>query len=428
MGFIKKVLHAPRDVIRAVRENCGAALYRRMVFRKTIASIRERGAARVVFLVMEPAMWKYASFHDELKKSRLFEPLVVSAMNPGTCPTEESLLAAQKRIGEFCERNGYRFVEGYDSVAKKWIDLKSLKPDLVFYAQPYRGAVYDAWYPWKMSYALPCFVPYSLSVNGNPVTTRLSSCAWRIFLPSRFHVSDAIRRGAAHGYNAVSCGYPFEEKLLGVSADEAAAAWPPEKTGCRKRIIWAPHHSVGTRAANCYTSSAFCEICSFMKELAVKYRSQVSIAFKPHPVLRSRLEELWGREKTDEYYRFWEELDNTFVADGEYAALFAASDAMIHDCGSFTAEYLYTGRPVLYVFRHDRRATENEFGRRALRAHYQSLGSEKIERFVTEVVLGGTDPLRAERERFAQECLDREGGAPSARMVSEIVKGLGLKG
>jgi CDP-glycerol glycerophosphotransferase (TagB/SpsB family) len=107
-----------------------------------------------------------------------------------------------------------------------------------------------------------------------------------------------------------------------------------------------------------------------MKELAVKYRSQVSIAFKPHPVLRSRLEELWGREKTDEYYRFWEELDNTFVADGEYAALFAASDAMIHDCGSFTAEYLYTGKPVLYVFRHDRRATENEFGRRALRAHY----------------------------------------------------------
>lgn len=426
MGCVRKILHIPRDAIRAVRETCGSAWYRRTVFPRVAKRIRAAGRVRVVFLVMDPAMWKYASFYSELERSGIFDPVVVSAMNPELCRSREQLIAEQERIRRFCKDNGYAFVEGYDEAEGRWIDLRSLRPDLVFYAQPYRGAVVGAWYPWKMSYALPCFVPYSLSVNGNPVTTRLSTCAWKIFLPSRFHRDDALRRGAASDVNAVSCGYPFEEKLLGVREEEALAAWPAEKTSGRKRIIWAPHHSVGVRSANCYVSSAFCEICDFMKELAVKYADRITIAFKPHPVLRSRLDELWGSEATDAYYRFWEESGNTFVAEGEYAALFAGSDALIHDCGSFTAEYMYTGKPALYVFRKDRRAVENEFGRRALAAHYSAHESADIEAFVENVVLAGVDGMRAERESFRSGCLDCGSEAPSKRMVSEIIKTLGL--
>lgn len=428
MSFVRKALHFPRDLVRAVRENVGAALYRRTVFPAVQARIAKTGKARVVFLVLNPAMWKYGAFYDALRRSGVFEPMVVAAMNPAPGTTRETLLAEQEKIGSFCARNGYRFVEGYDGKSGRWIDLRSIGADLVFYAQPYRGSVYDFWYPWRMSCALPCFVPYSLGVNGNPVTTRLSKCAWKIFLPSSFHVADALRRGAASDFNAVACGYPFEEKLMGVEKHLADEVWGKDSSGTRKRIIWAPHHSVGKRAGNCYVSSSFCEICTLMKELAVKFSQQVVFAFKPHPLLRGRLYELWGKEETEAYYRFWEERENTFLAEGEYAALFAGSDALIHDCGSFTAEYLYTGKPALYVFRKDRRDMENEFGKRALAAHYHAHEGAEIEAFVEAVVLQGRDTMVSEREAFARECLDRgKGEAPSQRMVTELIRSLGLQ-
>jgi hypothetical protein len=54
----------------------------------------------------------------------------------------------------------------------------------------------------------------------------------------------------------------------------------------------------------------------------------------------------WGSEKTTAYYDKWDNLDNGQFKSGDYVDLLT-SDALIHDCGSFMAEYLVVGKPAL---------------------------------------------------------------------------------
>jgi CDP-glycerol glycerophosphotransferase (TagB/SpsB family) len=84
-----------------------------------------------------------------------------------------------------------------------------------------------------------------------------------------------------------------------------------------------------------------------MIEMAKKYQDSVQFVFKPHPVLRSKLVVLWGEEKTNAYYNTWDSLPNSTIHEDEYIDLFLTSDAMIHDSGSFTVEYLYVNKPVM---------------------------------------------------------------------------------
>ena len=37
------------------------------------------------------------------------------------------------------------------------------------------------------------------------------------------------------------------------------------------------------------------------------------------------------------------------ICDDDYISWFKHSDAMIHDCGSFRCEYLYTSKPACYL-------------------------------------------------------------------------------
>ena len=65
-----------------------------------------------------------------------------------------------------------------------------------------------------------------------------------------------------------------------------------------------------------------------MVELAKKYQDSIQFAFKPHPVLKFRLINIWGEQKTEEYYKLWETMPNTQLETGDYIDLFLTSDAL----------------------------------------------------------------------------------------------------
>ena len=91
--------------------------------------------------------------------------------------------------------------------------------------------------------------------------------------------------------------------------------------------------------------------------------------FKPHPILNSKLQNHadWGREKTEEYYEFWKNQSYSQLNEGDYVDLFCESTAMIHDSGSFLAEYLHVNKPVLYLVNTDNYMDfYNDFGKKAL--------------------------------------------------------------
>ena len=78
---------------------------------------------------------------------------------------------------------------------------------------------------------------------------------------------------------------------------------------------------------------------------------------------------------------------------------------MIHDCGSFFAEYFYTGKPQCYLLE-DETAIDREFtdfGKALHRYTYHAFSENDIIRFIEEIVLAGKDDESTERETFARE-------------------------
>jgi CDP-glycerol glycerophosphotransferase (TagB/SpsB family) len=189
----------------------------------------------------------------------------------------------------------------------------------------------------------------------------------------------------------------------------------------KKRIIWAPHHTVDYL----FNFSNFLNYCEDMLQLAEKYQEEVQFAFKPHPVLKFKLINLWGLEKTEEYYKRWENLSNGQIEQGDYIDLFKTSDAMIHDCGSFTAEYLYTQKPVLFQIRDEKVKDEfNSFGQLCFEKHYHAYTIEETETFIREIVINGNDPKAEEREQFYKQYLYPQDGVMPSDKIYTMLKTL----
>ena len=156
--------------------------------------------------------------------------------------------------------------------------------------------------------------------------------------------------------------------------------------------------------------------------MAELFLEEIQFAFKPHQVLKFKLQQLWGNEKTEQYYRRWDSLENTQLVSDGYVDLFLTSDAMIHDSGSFTTEYLFTRKPVMYLCRDtDMKSKFNEFGIHSFDCHYHGKTANDIESFLREVVLEGKDPMRPQREQFFEDYLKpKDGLLPSQKILKVL--------
>jgi hypothetical protein len=97
---------------------------------------------------------------------------------------------------------------------------------------------------------------------------------------------------------------------------------------------------------------------------------------------------------------------------------------MIHDSGSFTTEYLFTRKPVMYLT--DEKVAGKRFGPFGIKSygcHYHGTTREKIDAFLSNVVLAGDDPMKEQREEFFKKYLQPiDGMLPSERIIYEIEK------
>jgi CDP-glycerol glycerophosphotransferase (TagB/SpsB family) len=237
-----------------------------------------------------------------------------------------------------------------------------------------------------------------------------------LFAESNIHKEYSIKTAKNKGQNVVVTGFPGTDKFLDTNY-QPKNVW---KTGSeeKKRLIWAPHHTIDDNKAF-ISFSSFLVYFDFMIELAIKYKDKIHITFKPHPILKPKLYQNkdWGQTKTDEYYEQWTQLDNGQIAEGEYIDLFLTSDALIHDSGSFLIEYLYTLKPVLRTDR-DSFITDrlNSFGKMAFDQHYHAKNKEEVEAFIVDII-NDVDTLKEERIFFKKKWLLPPNGNPASKNI-----------
>ena len=381
---------------------------------QALRDVRQKERISVVFFLQTSSIWKYDKLYWKLKHSDRYEPhVVVSPYNVHLYYDKQECLKVMEKTFAFALEQGYDATCAYDFENKRWRNIrKMLNPDVVFFSKPYKDTL-PQYHLYRFKDKLSLYTPYGfLCIDIYRISYNLPfhNLLWKFLVETKFQQEFSEQYSLCKGDNTLVVGAIGSEQLVDPHY-HPTDVWKPQDRP-KKRVIWAPHHTVDYL----FNFSNFLNYCEPMLELAEKYQDQIQFAFKPHPVLKFKLINLWGKEKTEQYYRRWAEMPNTQLEEGYYNDLFLGSDALIHDCASFTAEYLFTRKPVLFMVRDPEVEKHwNPFGKRCFEQHYHAESIEAVERFLTDTVLDGNDPMREDREAFFHQYLF-DGTLPSERI------------
>lgn len=384
---------------------------------KELTRLKNKNRIKVVFLVLFDSVWKCDSLYRKMLSNDRFEPIIF--ISPVVNLGWENMVERIEQCKRFFESKNYSFIVSYDKINDTYLNLrKEINPDIIIYTSPWHGLIDDRYYITKYPDKLTIYIPYFLSeeCGVNSYDSDFHNLLWRFYRETDFHY-EMSRMSRTKGRNCVVTGYPGIECFLAADR-QPENVWPIKDTA-HKKIIWAPHHTL--QPVGLVNYSCFLQYSDFMLRMAEKYRENVQIAFKPHPLLRNRLNEVWGKSKTDTYYSIWETMTNTSLNDGPYEDLFLTSDAMIHDSGSFLSEYLYINKPVLRTMNQvDPKQMFNDFGMECLANHYKAFNETDIEHFIQNVI-NDIDPMLEQRTKFIKKVLAPQNGMPSDNIIHDIV-------
>lgn len=381
---------------------------------------KKKGSLNVAFLVNYASIWKYDSVFRMMQQDSMFHPFVL------ICPCvlqdeENKRQIIQDNIATFTKK-GYEVYSLYNESTGKNISLSKYNIDILFYTRYYANETDKQYDVYHTTRYLKCYVNYGY--NNVPYSWGAASpfhgLMWRHFIECDQNRRLALSFEPKELQNAIVTGYPMYDEFMAANGD--TTMW---KNSDRKfkRIIWAPHHTVEGHTGMLQLST-FMLYADYMLQLAEEYKNSIQFVFKPHPILKSVLyrHPNWGKEKTDAYYEKWAQGKNTTCVYGSYTELFISSDAMIHDCGSFTIEYLYTKKPCMYLATYDKMGQSNEVAKKAFNAHYHGYNEKDIRQFIDDVVLGGNDDKQGERSAFFDAILLPPNGCSVAENILYDIK------
>jgi len=382
---------------------------------------------KVAFFLVSPSSWKYESLYDEMLDNKYFEPIVI--IIPFTKEPDEAMHQKMKSAEEFCIKKGYKYISGWDAQRQLFIDItETINPDFIFFSHPYPISHKNFNLTSHLD-VLSCWVPYSVrqeSLYKDMFDQLYHNIFWRNYSESAIHLKISKSSARNKGRNVCITGHPIIDAI--VAAKPHNGSWVPQEKP-KKRIIWSPHWTIRGYASSPLNWATFLRYSDLMLELAVAYEDQIQFAFKPHPLLRSVLEKdnLWGKSKTENYFNKWQALPNAQIHEEYYLDLFADSDALIHDCGSFMIEYLALNKPVLYLQNEaDVNYRFNEYGIQALNCHYKALNETDVRNFICNLI-DEKDDLRDERVTFGKKWFMFDGETVATRIINDLLTSLKRK-
>lgn len=376
--------------------------------------IRKKKEIKVLFVLAELASWKTELLYLAMIKNPRFNPILGVSDNTVEAPGSKPILMS------YLKDKGYEFID-LDLDDKS---INKINPDFIIYYKPYDASYQPAQIFKKHAKAIPIGMGYAICLASQKqhYTNPLYYYAYQFFVENTL-IKDAFKRNLGYrAHNVKALGTPISDLLL---SDKRNFEDPWKDNSGKKRIIYAPHHSFDGTNGKGLELATFLVNGEFMLDMAKKYKDKVTFAFKPHPNLRKKLDKIWGKERTNGYYHEWESLDYAQVDYGEYIGLFKYSDAIIHDCGSFTAEYLFMNRPAMYLINGTEervKAEFNEFGQRCFDCYEHGVTHEQIEAFINNVI-NGVDKLKEKRQTFYDSYLKPPYGRTACENIIRSILG-----
>ncbi|HEF4457837.1 TPA: hypothetical protein SAK09_000910 [Campylobacter coli] len=353
---------------------------------------RNQSKVRVGFYTM--GVFSYESLYKAMEKSDFFEPFIL--IIPDVSRSDRTENISQESYERFKSNYSNVFL-GYDSKTKTFFDYSD-KMDIVFFDNPYPAMAHKYHFIdyFLNKNILTCFQNYgffTLKYGLDYIAKKpFYNMCWKVFVDSYETYNELKIHQSLKAKNTFVSGYCKMDNLANFN----------QKKKERKRILLCPHHTINMKALQI---SNFLKYSDFFLELP-KLFPQIDFIFRPHILLFWTLKHYWGEEKTNKYLEDMKNNSNVIYDDNMsyYFQSFADSDAIIHDCGSFTAEYLFTGKPACYMLMQEDDIS-NKFlniGQKCLENYYHAFNEKDIINFIQDVVIDENDTLKESRELFSK--------------------------
>lgn len=377
--------------------------------------VRHGAQINVLFIVDMPAKWKSQSLYDALKKTGRYVPLIgVSRPQFIEGLTPRQIAEQQQEVISWFARRGLSCVSIYDALHDAFVDLRELKPDIVFYQESWYSV--PEHHPSIVSrFALTGYIPYFVA---NYVDVSIDCCKeihryyWR-------HI--VLNETIAEIYQDATADRSMAGEFVGLGhpmLDEFSLVTEENSHDGPSFVIYAPHYTFnhpcnpGPIKHSTFTENGM-EILSYAKA-----HPEFNWVFKPHPNLATRLKRsgLMTPEQVDGYYEQWAKLGKVCLT-GDYAVLFRQSRALVTDCGSFLSEYGATGKPIIHLISSRKQQVPPPSIAQAYSTYYQAHNLKEMYECFKLVLEDGQDPKKEER-LAALECA----GLLGSKAASNIVK------
>lgn len=378
---------------------------------------------RVGFFVLADYVFQSKSIYKILLKDERFDPFIVVLAD--VFRTKPPYLQSKKTF-EFMSELYENVYLSFNPETYEMLDFTD-KCELAFFNCPYDLVLHDYY---KSSYFklknIPiCFLNYAYQGRTNYEKIIFKSTEymnfWKIFLENEEVLKYAKEFSKTKEERFIVSGYAKMDSLSKIEV----------KKRDRKRVIIAPHHTIipwkdGLNIGN------FLNYADFFLNLPKKY-PEIDWIWRPHQLLYENLirEDIWGRERTDRYFNEMSSMPNVeYQSIGDYFETFINSDGMIHDCGSFLAEYLYTKHPQCYTLKNDEWTKQEflPFGQKMLDHVYRAYNEQQITEFIEEIVINGNDYMSEKRNEFADREIRINYPNATIYIYNYLIKTLKLKG
>lgn len=358
---------------------------------------RAEGKIKVAFILVFNSVFPTRPVFEAMLNSERFDPYIIIAPNVSRGHRYQ-MQVYNEALSALTQQYPGRVIGGYREQFDEYYELKDEYP-IVFFCNPYPKLV-------NRVHALDYFLDKDvLTIYSNygfaalkfwdeVLSSDFYNKVWLTCIETETNLKYLKKHQQISGMNGAVTGYLKMDKM---------GLYTPQKKE-RKLVIVSPHHTVWGWST--LDIGNFLKYCDYFKELPARY-PQVDFVFRPHPLLFSNLiaHKLWTQEQIDRYIAEMEGHPNAkYDKSGDYMELFANSDAMIHDCGSFIGEYLYTEKPCCYMLKNEAQARDGlvPLGQKCMENYYKAYSADDITKFIDDVVLGGHDPLKQQREHFSR--------------------------
>ncbi len=377
---------------------------------------------RVVFVMQYLPSWeKVKILYDKMLLDDKIEPFILAI--PMEQKHEDIRYSKFERneTYDFLIEQGYQVINGLGDDGN-WLDLRSLKPDYVFYTRPYNSFLPDEYKSSSVAkYARICVVMYGMPISSigqcgiNRDFFSYVSCYFaedeeikQIFM-SKFYLGIM-----SHLQKVVVVGSPVLETVY-EQKKEQTDIWNFGKDEHGLKVLWLPRWSTDKKEGG----SNFFKYKDALLEHFTKSHNKLLI--RPHPLMFQNFINTgeWSEEEKNKFIKICYREENIELDLSEiYTTTMWSSDILIADITSIIPEYFLTGKPIIYCYP-EAEIIHTELMKKMLQSCYVVHNKKELFQILDNLE-NNIDPLKIEREKQAKSMVQKYALGCSKKIISLV--------